>query len=231
MRKITMIQTCIFLVLFLLSLVCGVVSTAILFGDLELGDFRGVVLALIGLIMVYMFALMVFRCFLWWMPLYEGEIPRGSKQEFVYHIYLLFFLLMFYPVIRSGAVPVPLMRLFYLALGAKLGNNTYSSGIILDPGFVEIGDNTLIGQYALIVPHAIENEHLAHYRIRLGNNVTIGAHAVVLAGVTIEDNALVATGAIVPKGTYIAAGEVWGGVPAKRIRGAKELKSSAINFK
>jgi acetyltransferase-like isoleucine patch superfamily enzyme len=41
---------------------------------------------------------------------------------------------------------------------------------------------------------------------------------VVLSGVTIGDNAIVATGAIVSKNSRIGANEVWGGVPAKRLR-------------
>ena len=68
-------------------------------------------------------------------------------------------------------MPVPLVRLIYLALGARLGKNTYSSGIILDPPLVEIGANSVVGQYALLVPHVIESKRLAHYRIRIGNNL------------------------------------------------------------
>ncbi len=60
----------------------------------------------------------------------------------------------------------------------------------------------------------IEGSRLAHYPVRIGNNVTIGAHAVVLSDVTIGDDAIVATGAVVKKGTRIGPGEVWGGVPA-----------------
>ncbi|MGY6276122.1 acyltransferase [Methylomonas sp. MgM2] len=221
MRQINVLQILVFSFFFCIILGCTLVVTSLLSGILQLGDFRGVVLTFLGVIILYIFALLIFRLFLWVAPLKEGEIPTGSKQEFVYHIYLLFFLVLFYPIMRSGAIPLPIMRMIYLALGAKLGANTYSSGIILDPQFVEVGSNSLIGQYALIVPHALENERLAHYRIRLGNNVTIGAHAVVLGGCVIEDNALVATGAVVKKGTHIAAGEVWGGVPAKRIRGAE----------
>ena len=146
-----------------------------------------------------------------------GKIPLNSRQEFVYHVYQLFFLILFYPVMRSGAVPVPLMRLFYLALGARFGANTYSSGIIFDPGFVSIGENTIVGQHALLVPHVHEGPKIAHFPIRVGNNVTIGAHAVVMSEVVIGDGAIVAVGAIVPKGTHIGSGEVWGGVPARRI--------------
>jgi acetyltransferase-like isoleucine patch superfamily enzyme len=109
------------------------------------------------------------------------------------------------------------MRLVYLGLGAKLGDNTYSSGIILDAQFVEIGRNSIVGQYALLVPHVIEGKKLAHYPIVMGNNVTIGAGATVLSGVTIGDGAIVSTGAVVTKGSNIGPGEIWGGVPAKRI--------------
>lgn len=218
MRKINTLQILIFLFLFSIVSTCTLIATPFLFDHLTLGDFRGVILFIAGFIVFYIFALLTFRAFLWITPLQAGEIAKDSQQEFVYHIYLLFFLIIFYPVMRSGAVPLPIMRLVYQALGAKLGDNTYSSGIILDPQFVEVGANSLIGQYALIVPHALENERLGHYPIYIGNNVTIGAHAVVLGGCVIEDNALVATGAVVKKGTHIAAGEVWGGVPAKRIR-------------
>ena len=207
------------MILFSIILGLGVGTTALLLGSVDMGDFRGIVLVATGIVLTYIFAFGVFRLFLWFVPLKDGEIEQASTQEFVYHVYLLFFLILFYPITRSGAMPVPLMRVVYLALGAKLGENTYSSGIILDPLFVEVGDNTLIGQYALLVPHLIENEKLGHYRIRIGNNVTIGAHAVVLAGVTIEDHAMVATGAVVKKGTHIEEGEVWAGVPARRIRG------------
>lgn len=217
MRKIHFYQIVVFLILFVIALMFGIGTSNFLLGALELGDFRGIAVVAVALLCVYIYAFAIFRIFLWIMPLEEGEIKPRSRQEFIYHVYLLFFLILFYPIMRSGMMPVPLMRLVYLALGARLGNNTYSSGIILDPPFVQVGDNTLIGQYALIIPHVIENEKLAHHTVRIGNNVTIGAHAVVMSGVTIGDHALVATGAIVGKGKHIGAGEVWGGVPARRL--------------
>lgn len=218
MRKISGIQIAAFFSI--LSIVLGLAAgtVALFMGNLPLGDFRGIVLTLAGAIFVYLYGIAAYRLMLWSVPLELGEIRHDSREEFVYHIYLMFFLLLFYPVMRGGFMPVPLMRLFYLGLGAKLGDNTFSSGIILDPIFVEIGSNTLVGQYALIVPHVIERDRLAHYPIRIGSGVTIGAHAVVMSDVEIGDNAIVATGAVVKKGTRIAAGEIWGGVPARRLK-------------
>ncbi|MBR6430931.1 MAG: sugar O-acetyltransferase, partial [Oscillospiraceae bacterium] len=50
----------------------------------------------------------------------------------------------------------------------------------------------------------------------IGNNVWIGAGAVVTQGVTIGDNAVIAAGAVVTKD--VAANAVAGGVPAKFIK-------------
>ena len=148
MRKIKASQILVFIALLSLAWVLGVGTTWILFGGLPPGDFRGLVLVASAVLTPYLYALLIYRIFIAWSPLESGEIAAGSKQEFVYHVYLLFYLLLFYPVMRSGFVPVPLMRLLYQALGARLGANTYSSGIILDPGFVEIGSNCIVGQFA-----------------------------------------------------------------------------------
>lgn len=214
MRKIKASQILVFIALLSLAWVLGIGTTWILFGRVPSGDFRGLLLLASAVLISYLYALLIYRIFMAWSPLESGEITADSRQEFIYHVYLLFYLLLFYPVMRSGFVPVPLTRVLYQALGARLGANTYSSGIILDPRFVEIGSDCIVGQFALIVPHVIEGSRLAHYPVRIGNNVTIGAHAVVLSDVTIGDDAIVATGAVVKKGTRIGPGEVWGGVPA-----------------
>jgi len=218
MRKISFWQILLYTSFFAVALVGAIWSTSLLLEIIPSSDFRGIILFLVGLVIFYLYALLIYRLFFKLCPIKPGYIEFNSREEFAYHIYLLFYLILFYPVMRSGFVPVPLMRVFYLMLGAKLGNNTYSSGIILDPPFVSIGHNTLVGQYALIVPHVIENGKLAHFPVVIGDNVTIGAQSVVLSGVTIGDGAMIATGAVVSKGTVIGPGEVWGGVPAKLLK-------------
>ena len=218
MRKITAAQISVFALLAAAALALACTTVCLLLGDAPLGDFRGLVLALAGALFLELYAVAAYRLFLWRWPLEAGDVPEGSRQEFVYHVYVQFFLIFFYPILRSGFWPAPLMRLFYQALGARLGPNSYSQGLIHDPIFVEIGANSTVGQSALVIPHVIEGRRLAHHPIRIGNDVTVGALSAVLLGVTIEDGATVATGAVVTKGTHIGKGEVWAGVPARRIR-------------
>jgi acetyltransferase-like isoleucine patch superfamily enzyme len=180
-----------------------------------LGEFRSVVVSVTLVFYIYIYAIVVHRVLLWVAPLREGVIDEGSSQEFRYQVYVLFYLLLLNTLVRSRAIPIPLMRLVYLALGARLGTNTFSAGVINDPMFVTIGANSLVGESALLTPHAIEGNALAHFRISIGDNVTIGAHSVVLAGATIGNNAIVAANSVVTKGTEIKAGETWGGSPAR----------------
>ena len=201
-----------------IAITLGIASGVWTVGSLPLGEFRSIGVVAASAVFVLVYAVFVYRAFLRAVPLREGEIHERSRQEFAYHVHLFFDLLLFSPVLGSRVVPVPLLRLIYLGLGARLGPNTYTSGIICDPIFVTVGSDTILGQDSLIVPHALEGQRLGHYPIRIGNHVTIGAHAVVLSGVTIGDGAIVATGAVVTKGTTIGPGETWGGVPAKLIK-------------
>ena len=227
MRKITFPQTLCFIVLLTLACGLGVGSTALLLGRLPLGDFRGIALVAAAVVFVFAYAIALHRLFLFFVPLRAGYLAPGSRDEFAYHVYLLCYLVMFQPLTRSLFVPVPLMRLIYLALGAKLGKNSYSAGTILDPPLTRVGDNCIIGHDAVLFSHAVEGADLSLAPIVIGNDVTIGANAVIQPGVVIEDGAIVAVNAVVSKGTRIARGELWGGTPARRLKPAAARSSSA----
>ncbi|WP_432383020.1 acyltransferase [Duganella sp. P38] len=220
MRAIKPGQIAVFLCLLALIVLLAVGTTALLFGALPLGDFRGVILLLLGVLLVYLYAFLVYRLFLLVLPLHEGDVAEHSRHELSANVNILFYLLLFNSLIRTHFIPVPLQRLVYLALGARLGANTYSAGALLDPPLTRIGSNTIIGHDAVIFAHVIEGARLELKAVTIGNTVTIGAKAVVMAGVCIGDNAIVSTGAVVTKDTRIGAGEIWGGIPARRIKAA-----------
>ncbi|HAT31109.1 MAG TPA: transferase [Janthinobacterium sp.] len=220
MREIKAAQIIVFLALLALILLLGIGGAVLLLAPLPLGDFRGVSLVAGAVLLIYLAAFAVYRIFLRCLPLREGVVEAGSRDEFVANVNILFYLLLFNSLIRSHFIPVPLLRLVYLALGARLGGNTYSAGVILDPPLTVIGKNTIIGHDAVIFSHVIEGQRLELKAVRIGDGVTIGATAVVMAGVRIGDGALVSAGAVVTKDTVIGAGEIWGGVPARLLKKA-----------
>ena len=92
-------------------------------------------------------------------------------------------------------------------------------------GGLEIGDNTMIAAYAMIVP----NEHTFEKRtipisqqpeknkgIKIGKGVWIGGHVSILDGVTIGDGCIIGAGAVVTKS--LPPYTVCAGVPAKVIK-------------
>lgn len=218
MRQIQPTQILLFIGLLALILVLGVGTTVLLLGRFPLGDFRAVALVAGAVVLVYLYAFLVYRLFLRAMPLKEGALREGSRDEFAAQVNILFYLFLFNALIRTHFIPVPLMRLVYQALGARLGENTYSAGAILDPPLTELGANCIIGHDAVLFSHAIEGGKFALARIRVGDDVTIGATAVIMSGVRIDNGAIISAGSVVLKDTWIGASEIWGGVPAKRLR-------------
>jgi len=218
MREINAKQVAVFSgLLVMIGAVAGVLSW--LFSTMLPDNSAAPLIVLIAFgLFFYLSAFLVYRLFLRLMPLREGYQEVGSAAEFAAQVNILFYLLLFNSLVRTNAIPVPLMRLVYLALGARLGTNTYSAGAILDPPLTVIGRNCIIGHNAVLFAHAIEGQHFSLATVRIGDNVTVGAMAIVMSDVHIGDGAMVSAGAVVVKGTRIGAGEVWGGVPARLLR-------------
>lgn len=218
MRKITPGQIAVFATLLTLALLLALASTVLLVRPSFTGAFYGVSTLIAFALLLCLWSIALYRLSHRFLPLVEGELPAGSRAEFAYQVDTLFRLVLFYPLIRTYFIPTPLMRLVYLALGARMGDNTYSGGAILDPALTELGANTIVGHDAVLFSHVIEGDDMALARVRIGDNVTIGAKAVIMPGVEIGDDAIVSVGAVVSKGTRIGPGETWGGIPARRLR-------------
>ena len=113
----------------------------------------------------------------------------------------------------------PFLSLFHRMMGMKIGPARASSTppIIADSNLIEIGDDTMIGGDAQVVAHAAERGMLVTAPVKIGKRVTVGLMSVIFPGVTIGDDAVIAACAVLPKGTQVGAGEIWGGVPARKI--------------
>lgn len=92
-------------------------------------------------------------------------------------------------------------------------------------GDISIGDNVIFGPGVKIFSenHSFKlfekvfrlQEEIRN-KVIIGNNVWIGSNSIILPGVTIEDNVVIAAGSVVNKN--INNGTLHGGIPAKQIK-------------
>jgi non-ribosomal peptide synthetase-like protein len=147
----------------------------------------------------------------------EGRFPYYSLKAFQWASYNALILVVRYSCINFLRV-TPFINIFHRLMGMKIGRRVQiNSAILADSNLIEIGDDTIIGGDVTLVAHAAERGNLVAERIRIGNGVTVGLMAVIFPGCEIGDGAVIAAGAVLQKGTKIAPGEIWGGVPARRI--------------
>ncbi len=111
----------------------------------------------------------------------------------------------------------------------KVGNNVTigsHANIRASGGPIVIGDDALLAQGVTLIA---ANHHIGSsglYRntkwdtsrvgIEIGKNVWLGANVVILPGVHIGENSIIASGAVVT--TSVPENEIWGGVPARFIK-------------
>lgn len=81
-----------------------------------------------------------------------------------------------------------------------------------------IGNNVSIGHNALV------------HGCTIHDNVLIGMGAIVMDNCVVESNTIIGAGAVVPANTHIKSGEVWAGVPAKKVKDiSPELTEGEVN--
>lgn len=91
----------------------------------------------------------------------------------------------------------------------SVGNNVYIGyGVWINANYgVEVGNNTMLGSYALIVSgnHKFDENAMSFFeksegeKISIGSGCWIAGHAMVGAGVTIEDYCLVGANSVITK--------------------------------
>ena len=226
MRKIQITEILIFTIHLTLILLSASVAGVLSYHSVPWQEFRAIVSVIVFVLAMYLAAIAAYRIYFYFFPMQEGEIPPGSAAESRHNISVLYLTIFFRFLTQSKIVIIPLTGIMYRALGARVGENTYFAGHLLDPLLTKVGSNTIIGHDSVVYTHSIEGSSLSQQAVTIGDGVTIGAMSIVMGGVSIGDNAIVAVGSVVRKGTIIGEGETWGGVPAKLLR--KQLSEADI---
>ncbi len=146
-----------------------------------------------------------------------GRYPFYSFKAFRWASYNALILLVRYTAISFVRV-TPFIVWFHRMMGMTIGTRVQiNTAIIGDSNLIAIGDDTVIGGDVTLVAHSAEHGEIVVSPVTIGRRVTVGLMTVIFPGVTIGDGALIAANAVLTKGTTVGPGEVWGGVPARKI--------------
>jgi len=133
-----------------------------------------------------------------------------------------------YIVVRFCSIlPLPFKTFLYrhvcgISIGREVAIAPEADFDSFYPELISIDDNVIIGMRASIYTHEFMQGALRLGRVHIGEGAVIGAHTVVRSGVTIGNGAVIGMCSFVNKD--VPPGEVWGGVPAKRIKKKSTLK-------
>ena len=124
--------------------------------------------------------------------------------------------------------PSPFAQLYYRLMGMKIGRDVHiNSTAIADPSLITLGDGVTIGGSASVMAHYAQGGYLILAPVRIGAGATIGLRAIVMGGVEIGDKAKVLAGSFVLPNTRIPPGELWGGIPARRLERTEGADATA----
>lgn len=114
-------------------------------------------------------------------------------------------------------------KFYFLGKNVKL----YSPQLGTEPYLISLHDNVVCAHNVTFLNHDVSCKNIARFlgidedklsklgSIELKENSFIGAHSIIMPGVSIGRNSIVAAGSVVTHS--IPDNEVWGGVPARQI--------------
>lgn len=114
---------------------------------------------------------------------------------------------------------MPMLNLFYRAMGAKIGKNVLiNTANIYDFDVLSFGDHSFIGGDAVVIGHVGERGVLKIRPVRIGAKCTVGQSSVVFPGAVMGDGSVLGALSLLPKGKELPPNSVWGGNPLREIR-------------
>lgn len=150
-----------------------------------------------------------------------GEIP---DRNLIYSMFIATLIKARYEPPFPGFLVHALVSLPPLCwlMGPIFGPRTRSVGVtdplVMDPHWVEIGRNVIIGYGAIISGHTQGRDDITIKKTVIGDDVLIGGNAVIYHGCRIGNGAVIMGSALLRPETIVGENEVWGGIPAKKIK-------------
>lgn len=128
---------------------------------------------------------------------------------------------------------------YYRKKGMRIGDDTHIFSRIVtgEPYLIEIGDHCTIATNVSLLTHDASIGAISHRevfsdlcgKITIGNNCFIGDKSIIMYGVSIADNVIVAAGSVVVK-SIKESGVIVGGVPARVLGSTEDFKKKYSEY-
>ncbi len=130
-----------------------------------------------------------------------------------------------HPKLLQGS---PLMRLYLMALGAKIGEDAMIGDLELPAiDLVSIGAGASLGAHLKLANARVEGNELVIGEIEIGADAYIGTSCVIEENVVIGDGAELSDLTSLPAGARVGAHEIWNGSPARHVGAVNEAELDA----
>jgi acetyltransferase-like isoleucine patch superfamily enzyme len=108
--------------------------------------------------------------------------------------------------------------LFIRLFGARVGAANAHAGVLRDHPLLTFGNHCTIGQNSVLTAHAITGNQIYLAPIVIRDHAVVGINCTVMPGVELGEHSVLAPGAVATVDTKIPAHELWGGIPARKIK-------------
>lgn len=131
-----------------------------------------------------------------------------------------------WPTWLARQLSLPVLEILVLKiLGVKTSfSNSLENGWV-DCEFIEFGKNIRIGQGSFIISNLIIKDKLILKKVKIEDNVIIGAHSLVLPGTLIEPNTILDAISMTTINQRLEDNSTYRGNPARKVEGTELIKN------
>lgn len=125
------------------------------------------------------------------------------------------------PILTRHIRGTPFLTWWLTLLGANVGRNVWiEAAIIPEPELVTIGDDSVIGENAILQTHLLEDRIMKMSKLKIGKGCKIGAGSIALCDGVLEDHSELGDLSLLMKGETIVEHSKMHGIPAQSVTGS-----------
>ena len=161
----------------------------------------------------------------------EGIFPRDRKNV-DYRYWTIRAVIMKFPLWVCHTFPFPWIDiLVFKMFGNNVPLRTPMFDAWIDSEFIEIDQNSTIGQGSVVMSSMITTEFLIIKRVKIGKNCVVGGHAVISPGTVMPDNVVLGAFSATSYGQVLEPNWVYMGNPATKYRENKFREKDGLSAK